>query len=142
MAGLGFLFLGLGAWSLLRWRKLEETPLLLRALNYSIPLGFVATIAGWLVAEIGRQPWVVYGLIRTADAASPVPAPAVGVSLALFVVVYGVLFATYLYFCTRIAQLGPAPLPRKHPEAIRGARPATVLPPSPRSPLPRAGEGP
>jgi cytochrome d ubiquinol oxidase subunit I len=141
MVGLGFLFLLLGGWGVLRWNRLEQSPLLLRALNYSIPLGFVATIAGWLVAEIGRQPWVVYGLLRTAEAASPVPAPAVGVSLALFVAVYGVLFVTYVYFCTRLVQLGPLPLPRKHPEAIRGARPATVLPPSPRSPLPRAGEG-
>jgi cytochrome d ubiquinol oxidase subunit I len=104
--------------------------LLWRALMFSTPLGFVATLAGWIVAETGRQPWTVHGMIRTADSLSPIPAAAVATSLALFVVVYGVLFASYLYFVLALVRRGPA-LPTDHPEAIRGARAGELLPASP-----------
>jgi cytochrome d ubiquinol oxidase subunit I len=129
MVGLGFLFLliGLaGVVQLLRGRLLGS-PRYLRLLQLATPLGFVATIAGWIVAETGRQPWVVYGVLRTADAASPIGAADVAVSLVLFVLVYGVLFCTYLYFVSRLIRSGPT-LPKRHPEAMRGARAAEVLP--------------
>jgi cytochrome d ubiquinol oxidase subunit I len=131
MVGLGLWFLLLGFSGVLLWRlgHLESHRLYLRLLNLSAPLGVVATITGWIVAETGRQPWVVYGLIRTRDAVSPISAAVVASSLVLFVIVYGVLFSAWLYFIFRILQRGPMPPDPQHPEAIRGARPATVIPP-------------
>jgi cytochrome d ubiquinol oxidase subunit I len=130
MVGLGvwFVLLGLtGAW--LRWRgTLTTSRRYLRLLVLSFPLGFVATIAGWLVAEIGRQPWVVHGFLRTADAVSPVSAGAVAGSLAAFVVVYGLLLWAYVYYCIHLVRAGPKPLPRRHPQAMRGVRAAEVMP--------------
>src|SRR5204862_5277949 len=94
------------------------------------PLGFVATEAGWIVAETGRQPWVVYGLLRTADAVSPVPAAAVASSLATFVAVYGLVLFTYLYYLVRLIDRGPVPPEPVHPEAMRGARIGEVVKPA------------
>ena len=54
--------------------QLEEQPRFLRVFLWLIPLPYIATEAGWVLAEVGRQPWIVYGLMRTADAASPVAA--------------------------------------------------------------------
>ena len=69
MVGIGFLMLGvvaLGWW--LRWRgRLFETGWFLRICQWAAPLGFVAVLAGWTVTEVGRQPWTVYGLLRTAQ---------------------------------------------------------------------------
>jgi len=129
MVGLGLVFLLIGVSGMLLWwrGRLEQSPRFLAALNYAFPLGFIATVAGWLVAEIGRQPFVVYGLIRTRDAVSPIAAAQVMTSLAMFVLVYLVLFSAYLTFCWRLARQGPAPLPEVHPKAIRGARPGEVV---------------
>ena len=60
----------------------------MKALIYVIPLPYLGIMAGWAVAEIGRQPWIVYGLMRTSDAVSPVPTSSVGLSLAAFIVIY------------------------------------------------------
>ena len=111
MVGLGFLFLFVAVWSLwLRWRGgFDDRRWFLRLCVGCIPLGFVATLAGWFVAEVGRQPWVVYGLMRTADAVSPIAAAQVMTSLILFVAVYGVLFAAYLYYLGRLVAKGPEP---------------------------------
>jgi cytochrome bd ubiquinol oxidase subunit I len=129
MVGLGLLFIALGvtgAW--LWWRgRLDDSPRYQRALTLSLPLGFVATLAGWIVAETGRQPWTVHGMIRTADSVSPVAAGAVAVSLALFVIVYGALLGAYLYFCRVLLRRGPQPVAAHHPKAMRGARAAEVV---------------
>jgi len=132
MVGLGFWFLLLAALGVWCWRQgaLERSPRLLHAFMLSTPLGFVATLAGWIVAETGRQPWTVQGMIRTAESVSPVSASSVAVSLALFVVVYCLLFSAYLYFVLALVRKGPA-LPAKHLEAIRGARPGELLMESP-----------
>lgn len=129
MVGLGFWFLFLALWGTVqRVRgRLEDSPRLLLALVLSTPLGFVATVAGWIVAETGRQPWLVHGLIRTAEGVSPVSAAAVATSLGLFVVVYGLLMFTYLYFVLNIVSKGPA-LPARHQKAMRGGRPAELVP--------------
>ncbi|GAC1630869.1 MAG: cytochrome ubiquinol oxidase subunit I [Nevskia sp.] len=129
MVGLGLLFLALGATGLiLMWRsRLEQSAWYLRLLVLCTPLGFVATLSGWVVAETGRQPWVVYGVLRTIDAVSPIPASSVAGSLAVFFLVYGLLLGSYVYFVIRLVQKGPA-LPAKHPEAIRGARAGEILP--------------
>ncbi len=109
MVGLGVFMLavaGYGVWLRYR-RRLYEDRLLHRLCVAAIPSGFVATIAGWLVAEIGRQPFTVYGLLRTAESASPIPAAAVATSLTLFVLVYGMLFGAYLYYLCKVIAKGP-----------------------------------
>jgi len=124
--GFWFLLLGWGSVGLLRGERLLRQPFALKLLTWSAPLGWLATICGWIVAESGRQPWVVYGLLRTADASSPLPLASVALSLATFVCVYGILFSSYLWFMSRLVRSGPS-LPQRHPEAIRGARPGAVL---------------
>lgn len=94
MVGIGFLMLGVGIWSLVMRKrgKLYEATRLHKAAVIMAPSGFVAVISGWIVTEVGRQPYTVYGLLRTADSVSPVDAPAVAASLIAFIVVYFVLF--------------------------------------------------
>ena len=70
-------------------------------------IGFVAVIAGWVVTESGRQPWIVQGIMRTADATSPVPAARIAGTLALFVMVYGVVFSIGIYYINRLIAKGP-----------------------------------
>lgn len=74
------------------------------------PLGFVASIAGWLTAEMGRQPWVVYGLLRTRDAVSAIEMEEVIISLTLLVLAYGVVFSFYLYYLSKMISQGPQDL--------------------------------
>lgn len=103
MVGIGLLMVLIGLWSgYLRLRKqLYETPLLHRAAVLMGPLGFVAVIAGWVVTEVGRQPWVIYGLLRTSDAASPIDAVGVGSSLVAFIVVYFLVFGAGTVYMLR-----------------------------------------
>ena len=114
MVGLGLLMLFL-AWSglvqLVRG-KLEGTQWLLRVLPWMIPSGFVALLAGWCTTEIGRQPYVVYGLMRTAEAVSAVPGAAVATTLTLFVAVYGGVFGAGIYYLTRLVRAGPGEIDR------------------------------
>ena len=94
MVGMGFLMLGLGVLSLLarlRGKLYEWPPLHWLALAMG-PAGFVAVIAGWVTTEVGRQPFTVYGLLRTAASASPLDAPAIAASLLTFIVVYFIVF--------------------------------------------------
>jgi len=93
MVGLGFAMVGLGLWGLFaRWRgRFYVDAWLHRAAVVMGPAGFVAVLAGWVTTEVGRQPFVVQGLLRTADAASPIAAPAVAASLIGFVVVYAIV---------------------------------------------------
>jgi cytochrome d ubiquinol oxidase subunit I len=69
--------------------------------------GFVAVIAGWIVTESGRQPWLVQGILRTAEAASPVPAGSIALSLLLFIIVYGIVFSMGIYYINRLIAMGP-----------------------------------
>src|SRR5690606_38502926 len=82
MVGIGALMLLIGLASLwLRWRgRLYESTWLHRSAIAMAPSGFIAVLAGWVTTEVGRQPFTVYGLLRTADSASPIEAPAVGTS--------------------------------------------------------------
>ena len=112
MVGCGLLmllFAAWGSWRALRGRVLQDS-WWLRLLPWLIPIGFIATVAGWWVAEVGRQPWLVYGLLRTVDGASPLPAERIAESLMLFVVVYGVLFALFLFYISRVVRAGLAPM--------------------------------
>lgn len=109
MVAIGFAMLGIGLWSLLaRMRgRLFDWPWLHRAAIAMGPSGFVAVLAGWITTEVGRQPYVIYGLLRTADAASPLDAPAVGASLLAFVVVYFAVFGTGTWYILRLMKAAP-----------------------------------
>jgi len=97
----------LGAW--LWWRgRLFTTRWYLVFAARGWWIGFVAIISGWVVTESGRQPWLVHGILRTADGISPVPAATVAQTLALFVIVYGIVFASGIYFINRLIEKGPA----------------------------------
>jgi cytochrome d ubiquinol oxidase subunit I len=109
MVGLGFLFLFLTLYGWIRRNKLMESPNYLKIMLYAIPLPYIASEAGWAVAEVGRQPWVVYGLMRTADAVSPISGSQVMVSLVAFVVVYSLLGAAAFYLIGKYARRGPVP---------------------------------
>jgi len=132
MVGLGFLMLALGASSLLArasgklydWRWLQRFAVLMG------PAGFVAVIAGWITTEVGRQPFTVYGLLRTAESASPLAAPAVGASLIAFVIVYFAVFGMGSWYLLKLMSRAPQPHepePSNAPAHAAGITPATVL---------------
>lgn len=109
MVAIGLFFIlsaWIGLWLLFR-NRLYKTRWFLRILTLCIPFGFMAAIAGWLTAETGRQPWIVYGLLRTANAASPIPMEQVLISLTLFVIGYGIIFSFYLYYLIKTIRKGP-----------------------------------
>jgi cytochrome bd ubiquinol oxidase subunit I len=109
MIALGLLMLGVGLWSLWhRWRgTLYSASSLHRAAVAMAPSGFIAVLAGWITTEVGRQPYTVYNLLRTADSLSPVDAPAVGASLVSFVVVYCVVFGSGTFYILRLMRASP-----------------------------------
>jgi len=111
MVGLGFAMFGLGLWSLVaRWRKgLYDWPWLHHAAVAMGPAGFIAVLAGWVVTEVGRQPFTIYGLLRTVDSASPLDAPAVGASLLAFVIVYFTVFGAGIWYLLHLMKKPPEP---------------------------------
>ncbi len=104
MVGLGLLMVLTGLISAyLRWSgQLFDTPLFTKLLIAMGPSGFVAVLAGWITTEVGRQPYVVYGLMRTSEAVSPIAAPAVAASLAFFAVVYFIVFGAGVFYLLRL----------------------------------------
>jgi len=124
MVGIGVLMIAiglLGAW--LWWRgRLFDSRWFLRPVGYTWSLGFVAILAGWMVTEIGRQPWVIYGVLRTAQATSPILTSTVAISLVLFVLVYCVVFGVGVLYIRRLLQKGPTPTSHA-PEATLPNRP-------------------
>ena len=129
MVGLGFAMLAVGLWS--GWARLRgrlyETPMLHRVCLVMGPAGFVAVLAGWITTEVGRQPFTVYGLLRTSDSLAPVAAPAVATSLIAFVVVYFFVFGAGTAYILAMMNKRPA-TPRL---GLRDApvRAAGVVPP-------------
>ena len=114
MVGLGLAMIALGLWGVwLIWRGggPETSPLFLRASVAMGPTGFIAVIAGWIVAEVGRQPYVIYGILRTADAVSPIRAGTVSASLLGFLVVYATIFSVGFLYILRLIAEGPVPVP-------------------------------
>ncbi|WP_054029670.1 cytochrome ubiquinol oxidase subunit I [Desulfatitalea tepidiphila] len=107
MVGLGTVFILLSIAGLFLKDKLVNTPLYLKIMVAAIPLPYLAIQLGWLVTEIGRQPWIVYGLMKTAEADSPIAASQVGISLAAFIIVYGLLGLAGFYLIARKAIQGP-----------------------------------
>jgi cytochrome d ubiquinol oxidase subunit I len=114
MAGIGFLFMVLAFWTAFALRKargrldalLAQRKLLL-AWVLAIPLPYIAVECGWIVREVGRQPWVVYGLLRTEHAASAISSTAITGSMAMFAVFYAVLLSSFFYFARRWLKIGP-----------------------------------
>ncbi|MDQ7833064.1 MAG: cytochrome ubiquinol oxidase subunit I [Desulfovibrionaceae bacterium] len=108
MVGLGTLMIILTVWGFLKRKNLLDNPGYLKLMIWAIPAPYLALQAGWAVAEVGRQPWIVYGLMRTKDAVSPIAASQVAVSLAAFVVVYLLLAALDIYLLAKFARKSPA----------------------------------
>jgi len=125
MVGIGFIMIALGFTGAVLWLmgRLYTTRWFLRAMVLASPLGFIAVLAGWFVAEVGRQPWVVYGLLRTADAVSPVPGGSVAASIALFVIVYGIVFGAGVFYMGQLVRRGPGQTPPVPEEADPSRRP-------------------
>ncbi len=109
MVALGFLMLGLAALAILmRWRgRFYESTLLHRFALLMGPSGFVAVLAGWVTTEVGRQPFTVYGFLRTAESASPLHAPAVAASLLAFVLVYFAVFGAGILYILKLMAHAP-----------------------------------
>jgi cytochrome d ubiquinol oxidase subunit I len=109
MYGIAIIMFGVAVASLwLRWqRRLFTTRWFLRLLVVMTPSGVLATLGGWYLAETGRQPWVIYGILRTIDAVSPVPADALLSSLIAFVCIYGLFGTSFVLFAFRIIRRGP-----------------------------------
>jgi cytochrome d ubiquinol oxidase subunit I len=116
--GMAMIAIGLvGAW--LWWRgRLFDARWYLAPVGYAWSFGFIAILAGWMVTEIGRQPWLVHGVLRTADATSPVLTSTVATSLALFVLVYCVVFTVGVMYIRRMLQKGPTPVSHAPDEAL------------------------
>ncbi len=129
MVGIGFLMAGLGAWSLVvraRGRLAQDRRLQYAAVAMG-PAGFVAVICGWITTEVGRQPYTIYGLLRTSDSVSPIGLPGVATSLVAFVVVYSLVFGAGMLFILREMAHPPLPgepgLPQDVPHRAAGIMP-------------------
>ena len=122
MAGIGFALFLLMLWSLWAWWRGQLKPeaitknrWLLRAWVASIPLGYIAVDMGWGVREVGRQPWLIYNILRTQQGAAVVPTGSVVFSLVGFTLLYAVLYVSFIIFALRVIQKGPD-LTLKEPE--------------------------
>src|SRR5262249_11580248 len=142
MVGLGVLMVALGLYSLfLRWRGTlyESKPMHWFAMAMG-PAGFAAVLAGWTVTETGRQPYTVYGLLRTIDSASPIAAHPVTFSRLAFAIVYFVVFAMGTYYILHLMaappHLGEEGLSEETPTHAAGI---TALPPVHAAPAPKGG---
>ena len=126
LIGFGMVATGwVGAW--LWWRgRLFDSRWYLWPAAHVWWAGFVAVIAGWTVTESGRQPWLVHGILRTANALSPVPAGSIAFSLALFFVVYGIVFSMGIYYINRLIALGPQGRSIEPPERGTPGRPLSA----------------
>ena len=135
MVGLGLLMTLLGVLSLFARAKgtLYTWPLLHRFALVMAPSGLIAVLAGWVTTEVGRQPWTITGLLRTADSASPLAAPAVAVSLVAFVVVYFAVFGAGIRYIIKLMAKPPQahePEPPHIPVRTAGITPAQAVKPA------------
>ncbi len=107
MVGLGFLFLVL---TFMAWKErnnLANNPKVLKFLPWAIPLPYIAIEAGWIVAEVGRQPWIVYGVLKTSEAVSPISSSQVYFSLISLTLIYSLLGAVGIFLIYKFAKQGP-----------------------------------
>jgi cytochrome d ubiquinol oxidase subunit I len=134
MVGCGVLMLGLAWFGTLFMTSggLERRRWFLRITFCSFPLGFIATLTGWFTAEVGRQPWTIYGQVRTVDAVTPfLTTPQVAVSLGVFFVVYALIFLAGAVYIYRLLQRGPVQLPSFDGAATNPKRPLSMTGHSP-----------
>jgi cytochrome d ubiquinol oxidase subunit I len=129
MVGCGLVMLGL-AWLgsyLSLTHRLERNRLLLWLIFLSFPLPFIATLTGWYTAEIGRQPWVIYGVLRTAEAMTPfLTARAATISLVIFGAVYTFIFLFGMFYIYRLIRTGPAGVRIESPHPVVPNRPMSL----------------
>jgi cytochrome d ubiquinol oxidase subunit I len=111
MVGLGTLMLVLAWVSAFQWwrGRLLQSRWLIRGWNWMLPSGFIALLSGWFVTEMGRQPWVVYGVLRTADAVGPQSAWMTALSLGVYIVGYAFVFGWGIWYLVKIIRTGPKP---------------------------------
>ena len=129
MVGCGLLMLAIAWLGALRMLLggIETRRRLLWGIFLSFPLGFVATLTGWFTAEVGRQPWTVYGQLRTTDAVTPfLRAPAVAATLAMFFLVYAAIFTFGTVYIYRLLKRGPVLTPDPVPGATNPKRPLSI----------------
>ncbi len=107
MVGLGMLFPVLTLIGYFLRHRLTQHPWYLRLMLFALPLPYIANEAGWFLAEVGRQPWIVYGLMKTADAVSHISMSQVSLSMLAFVLVYGLLGLSGLFIIATHARKGP-----------------------------------
>lgn len=123
MVGLGVLMVALGLWSL--WLRLRARLYDVRAFLWSAllmgPAGFIAVLAGWITTEVGRQPFTVYGLLRTSQSVSRIDAPAVGASLLMFILVYFTVFGAGTIYILRLMSRAPADADGESEGPVRAA---------------------
>jgi cytochrome d ubiquinol oxidase subunit I len=133
MVAAGLAMIGVGLWSLwLRRRgRLYDTRAFLRTVALLGPSGIIAVLAGWITTEVGRQPFTVYGLLRTSESVSAVAAPAVASSLLAFVVVYCAVFGAGAYYMLQLMRQPPHPsepdLPPDEPMRAQGIMPGPAM---------------
>lgn len=133
MVGIGVLMVLVGMWSLLQRyrRQLTASAALLRFAVLMSPAGFIAVLAGWITTEVGRQPYTVYGLLRTAQSHSPIDAAAVAGSLLAFIVVYVVAFGAGTFYILRLMlhqpQLDEPDIEKGVPQRAAGITPLPGL---------------
>ena len=141
MVGIGLLMAlyGLVGGILMLRRRLTASRAYLRWATLMGPAGFIAILAGWFTTEIGRQPWIVYGLMRTSEAASPIAAQGVLGSLLGFVAVYTVVFGAGVFYILRLMRQ-PTELPPQSP-ADDGPIRTAGSPPSPSADGELSGQG-
>ena len=131
MVGLGLLMLLTGVVGAYLWARgrLFDTRWYLQPVQYVWPMGFIAILAGWYTTEVGRQPWIATGILRTADAVSPVHAMAVLTTLILFVIVYTIVFSMGIYYINRLIEYGPKGTAAAAPDGVP-SRPLTAAEPA------------
>jgi cytochrome d ubiquinol oxidase subunit I len=109
MVGLGILLFRISVWAFWKRKSIANQPKLLRLLPWIIPIPYLVNQLGWTIAEIGRQPWIVYGLMRTENGVSKIEPIQVAISLGAFVLVYALLGAVDFYLLWTYARKGPLP---------------------------------
>ncbi|MBC16071.1 Cytochrome bd ubiquinol oxidase subunit 1 [Pseudodesulfovibrio profundus] len=107
MVGIGTIMPALALFGWVMRNRLDKFPLYLKILPFCIPLPYIAIQAGWVLAEVGRQPWIVYGLMRTSDAVSPISTGEVGFTLVLMCALYALLGAAGIWLMIKLAKKGP-----------------------------------
>ena len=137
-AGVLMLILVVAGWVLRGLGRLFASDWYLRACQLAIPLGFIAVLAGWTTTEVGRQPWTVYGLLRTADSVTPsLSTGHVLVSLIVYAVAYVVIYPAGFLFMLRLVRNGPGEKVALAEAAVQAGRPSSPIHDLP--PLPHTG---